>query len=275
MKIRYGNNCAKNFHPVKYGEKTYIDGLNITMYPAGHILGSSQILIEKNGKRILITGDYKTITDNTAQSFQLIKTHTLITEATFGLPIFKHPCPQNEVNKILESINNEDNKNHIIAAYSLGKAQRVINLLRENNYDNPIYIHGSVEKISNYYISRKVQLGRLIKIDRNNIKKIKGQIIICPPAQLYDSWSRNFTNAKTCYASGWMAIKQRVKQKLIELPLIVSDHADWDELTNTIIASEAEEVLITHGNENCLKYWCKINNIFARNLSLAKNQDDN
>ena len=267
MKIRYGNNCAKSFQPIAYGEKIYIDGLNITMYPAGHILGSSQVLIEKNGKRVLITGDYKTIADNTAQNFQLVKTDILITEATFGLPIFKHPCALSEVNKVIKSIEYEDKRNHIIAAYSLGKAQRIINLLRENHYSEPIYVHGSIEKISNYYLNKKIKLGRLIKIDRDNAKYLKGQIIISPPATLYDNWSRKFTNLKTCYASGWMAIKQRAKQKLIELPIVLSDHADWNELTKTIKSTEAEKVLITHGQEDCLKYWCKKNNINADALA--------
>ena len=275
MKIRYGNNCAKSFQPIAYGEKIYIDGLNITMYPAGHILGSSQVLIEKNGKRILITGDYKTIADNTAQNFQLVKTDILITEATFGIPVFKHPCALSEVNKVIKSIEYENKRNHIIAAYSLGKAQRIISLLRENNYNEPIYVHGSIEKISKYYLSKKIKLGRLIKVDRENAKGLKGQIIISPPATLYDSWSRKFTNLKTCYASGWMSIKQRAKQKLIELPLIISDHADWNELTSTIVSTEAEEVLITHGHEECLKHWCKTNKIFARSLSLNNNEKDN
>ena len=94
MKIRYGENCAKNFQIIKYGEKITIDGVNITFYPAGHILGSAQILLENKKNKVLITGDYKTIKDDTAQDFQLIKTETLITEATFGLPIFKHPKPE-------------------------------------------------------------------------------------------------------------------------------------------------------------------------------------
>jgi putative mRNA 3-end processing factor len=244
------------------------------MYPAGHILGSSQVLIEKNGKRILITGDYKTIADNTAQNFQLVKTDILITEATFGMPVFKHPCALSEANKVIKSIEYENKRNHIIAAYSLGKAQRIINLLRENNYNEPIYVHGSIEMISKYYLNKKIKLGRLIKVDRENAKSLKGQIIISPPATLYDSWSRKFTNLKTCYASGWMSIKQRAKQKLIELPLIISDHADWNELTNYIKISEAENVYVTHGREEAIVHWCKKNNINGLALSLSGREDE-
>ena len=101
MKIRYGDNCAQNFQKIKYGEKLYLDGIYLTLFPAGHILGSSQVLLEKNGYRVLVTGDYKTYSDKTAQAFQLVKAHTLVTEATSGLPIFKHPSPYIEINKVL------------------------------------------------------------------------------------------------------------------------------------------------------------------------------
>ena len=104
MKIRYGNECAKNFQILKYGERIYLDGIYITLYPAGHILGSAQVLLEKKGYKVLVTGDFKTIPDATAQKFELIKTNTLITEATFGLPIFCHPDPSEEVKKIITSL---------------------------------------------------------------------------------------------------------------------------------------------------------------------------
>ena len=103
MKIRYGENCAGNFQIIKYGEKLSINGIQISFYPAGHILGSAQILIENNKEKILVTGDYKTVEDDTAQNFELVKTDTLITEATFGLPIFKHPDPKKEILKLIDS----------------------------------------------------------------------------------------------------------------------------------------------------------------------------
>ncbi len=263
MKIRYGSSCAKNFQIIKYGERIYSNGIYITFFPAGHILGSAQVLFQKKGYKILVTGDYKTISDNTAQRFELVKTNTIITESTFGLPIFKHPNPLEETKKILFSLEQNPDCNHLIGAYSLGKAQRIIKLLRELGHTEEIYIHGSIKKISDYYSEKNIKLGRLIQANAENAKNIKGKIIIAPPAALKDIWSRKFKNLKIGYASGWMIIKQRAKQKLIELPIVVSDHADWTELKNTIIASEAENVLITHGQEDCLKYWCKKRNINA------------
>ena len=267
MKIRYGNNCAKNFQKIDYGKRLYIDGVYVSFFPAGHILGSSQILIEKNGYKTLITGDYKTIIDPTAQAFELVRTHTLVTEATFGMPIFNHPHPINEIKKVISSIKLNNKTNHLIGAYSLGKAQRVIHLLRSLGYEDEIYIHGSVLKISNYYENRNIKLGKLIQVNLENARKLEGKVIIAPPSALRDKWSRKFMNLKLAYASGWMIIKQRAKQKLIELPLIISDHADWQELVKTIQNTNAEEILITHGQEDCLIHWCKKNNINAKALS--------
>ena len=269
MKLRYGNDCAKNFQIMKFGERIYVDGIYITFYPAGHILGSAQVLIEKNGLKTLVTGDYKTVFDPTCQSFDLIKTNILVTEATFGLPIFKHPNALNEVQKILNSLKNNIDYNHLIGAYSLGKAQRIISLLRKNGYDESIYIHGSIKKISNYYKEKNINLGSLEQVNIENAKKIKGKIIIAPPSAIMDTWSRKFNKPIRGFASGWMIVKQRAKQKLIELPIIVSDHADWNELTKTILQTNAENVFITHGQEDCLKYWCEKNGIKASALSLV------
>ena len=274
MKIRYGENCAGNFQIIKYGEKLSINGIQISFYPAGHILGSAQILIENNKEKILVTGDYKTVEDDTAQNFELVKTDTLITEATFGLPIFKHPDPKKEILKLIDSCKNFPEKNHIVGAYALGKAQRIIKLLRKNNYNEIIYLHGAVEKISNYYSKRGIDLGRLEKVTKDNAKQIKGKIVIAPPSALRDKWIRKFSDIRTSVASGWMLIKQRAKQSKVDFPLVISDHADWNELTETIKCSKAKKVWITHGREDALKYWCKQNNIKAQALSL-KGREDN
>ena len=263
MKIRYGNECAKNFQILKYGERIYVDGIYITLYPAGHVLGSAQVLLEKKGYKVLVTGDFKTIPDATAQKFELIKTNTLITEATFGLPIFCHPDPSEEVKKIITSLKQNPEGNYLIGVYSLGKAQRVINMLRVLGYTKEIYIHGSIKKINQYYLNKKINLGLYTQVNKDNSKLLKGQIILAPPSAIKDVWSRKINNKVIGLASGWMAIKQRAKQKLIELPIILSDHADWNELTRTIKSTQAEKVLITHGQEDCLKYWCKKNNINA------------
>ena len=274
MKIRYGEGCAEHFQILNYGEYCKVNDIKISMHPAGHILGSSQVLLNDKGFKTLITGDYKTKKDNSCQEFNLIQSNSLITEATFGLPIFNHPEPNSEIRKLISSVDNNKNQCHLVGCYSLGKAQRVICLLRENGYDEEIFIHGSSEKICNYYISRGIKLGKIKKVDKNKKKKLNGKIVIAPPSALKDKWARNFPNVKICMASGWMTVKQRAKQRQIELPLVISDHADWNELTSTIKKNKSEKVWITHGREEGLEYWCNINNIEAKALSL-KGREEN
>tara|TARA_X000000950_G_scaffold261673_1_gene332149 strand:+ start:531 stop:1514 length:984 start_codon:yes stop_codon:yes gene_type:complete len=275
MKIRYGKECAKNFQPLKYDEKIKINDLEISLHSAGHILGSSQVLLNNKGYKTLITGDYKTIKDNSSQEFSLIKSNALITEATFGLPIFKHPHPKEEIYKLLSSIIKNNNCCHLVGCYALGKTQRIICLLREMGYDEEIFIHGASEKINNYYVEKGIRLGKLTKVNKENKKKLKGKIVLAPPSALKDKWSRGLPNVKLCMASGWMTVKQRAKQNNIELPLVISDHADWKELTETIKSNGSEKVWITHGREEGLEYHCKINNIKAKALYLKeRNEED-
>ena len=274
MKIRYGKNCAKHFQVLKYGEELKIDGIKISLHPAGHILGSSQVLINKNDYKYLITGDFKTVKDGTTTNFEVIGCNTLIIEATFGLPIFQHPCPNSEIKKLIKSIKINKNNCHIVGSYALGKAQRVIKLLRDNSFDETIYIHGALEKICNYYQEQGISLGNLEKIPLKKSQNFNGKVILAPPSATKDRWSRKFSNKILSQASGWMSVKQRVKQSLVELPLIISDHSDWNELTETIINTNAENVWITHGREDGLMYWCKKKGINSKPLALSGREDE-
>ena len=273
MKIRYGERCAKNFQELEYGKPLNIDDFEITLYPAGHIIGSSQVLIKQKGYRVLVTGDYKTVEDPTCIQYELIKCETLITEATFGLPVFNHPKPQNEIKKILKSLK-ENKQNHLIGVYALGKAQRLIKLLRNEGYDDVIYIHGSLKKICEFYQNEQIDLGNVEQVNKNNEKNIENNLILAPPSATRDRWSRRIKNPILCRASGWMAIKQRVKQNLVQLPLVISDHSDWKELTSVIKNSVSENVWVTHGREDALVYWCKKNNLNSRPLNIKGRDED-
>ncbi len=268
MKIRYGEKCANSFQEIKYGENLKINGIDITFHPAGHILGSAQILINFKGKKTLVTGDYKTINDKISTPFELIKCNTLVSEATFGLPIFRHPDANEEIKKIILSINKNKQLTHLIGCYALGKAQRVIRLLRESGYKETIFIHGALEKICEYYKNKNIRLGSIKKISNAKDLDLKNNIVLAPPSALKDKWSRRFKNKITCQASGWLSIKQRVKQNQIEIPLVISDHSDWNELTETIKNTEAEKILLTHGNEDGLVHWCKKKGLDAQPLSI-------
>ena len=273
MKIRFGESCAKEFQILEYGKKININNIFISLLPSGHILGSAQVLIENKNEKIVVTGDYKTVKDPTVYNFELQKCDTIVTEATFGLPIFKHPNPNEEIYKLLESLKKNKNTTHLIGAYALGKAQRIIKLLRNNGFDQKIYIHRALEKICNYYQHEGIQLGKFEVITKNS-EETDYKIVFCPPSALKDRWSRRFEDKIISQASGWMRIKQRVKQSLIELPLIISDHSDWWELTNTIKASNAENVWVTHGREDALVHWSMQNGLNSKPLSFQREDED-
>ena len=274
MKIRYGENCAQNFQELKLNKSLKIDDVEITFYPAGHILGSVQVLAEYKGEKINFTGDYKTKNDKTCENFEPVRCHTLVTEATFGLPVFQHPNEHNEIKKLLRSLELFPNRPHLVGVYALGKAQRIIGLLRQQKYDKEVFIHGALEKLCNYYVEEKIFLGKLLKTNLKDKKEYQGQIILAPPSAIKNVWSRKFEDPIICQASGWMSIKQRAKQSLVELPLIISDHADWNELTQYIKLTGAENVYVTHGREEAIVHWCKMNQINGLALSLSGREDE-
>ena len=274
MKIRYGENCAENFQVLPTNQSLKINDVLIKFFPAGHILGSVQVLTEYKGEKINFTGDYKTTSDQTCKDFEPIKCHTLVTEATFGLPVFQHPNENEEIKKLLKSINLFSERPHLVGVYALGKAQRVINLLRQQGYDKEIFIHGSLEKLCEYYQNNNIDLGKITKVNLTKKKDYNGEIILAPPSAIKNIWSRKFEDPIICQASGWMSIKQRAKQSLVELPLIISDHADWNELTKYIKFTDAENVYVTHGREEAIVHWCKMNKINGLALSLSGRDDE-
>ena len=167
--------------------------------------------------------------------FKVVQCDAFITEATFALPVFRHPDDRIEIQKLLASLERNPDRTHLIGAYALGKAQRVIALLRKAGYQSPIFLHGAIDKVCNLYKKLGVPLGELKSVSQTNKKDLAGQIVIAPPSATRDRWSRRFSNPLVCFASGWMKIRQRARQRGVELPLIISDHADWDELTQTIV----------------------------------------
>jgi putative mRNA 3-end processing factor len=161
MRLRYGDNFAGTTQAAAYGESVELGGAKVTFRPAGHVLGSAQIAVEADGLRVVASGDYKNVADPTCAPFELVPCDVFITEATFALPVFRHGEPGGEIAKLLRSVTLFPERAHLVGAYSLGKAQRVIALLRQAGYDAPIYLHGAMEKITRYYESRGIVLGEL------------------------------------------------------------------------------------------------------------------
>lgn len=274
MRLRYGDNFAGSTQAIRYGESVDLGGAKVTFHSAGHVLGSAQIAVEANGLRIVASGDYKDADDPTCAPFELVKCDVFITEATFGLPVFRHGDADAEIGKLLRSVALFPGRAHLVGAYSLGKAQRVIALIRQAGYDAPIYLHGAMEKITRYYQSRGIDLGAVELVRGAKKPELAGTITLCPPSTLKELWSRRFPDPVTCFASGWMRVRARARQHLVELPLVISDHADWDGLTATIAATGASEVWVTHGQEDALVHWSVTRGLQARPLDIVGYGDE-
>ena len=271
MEARYG---PQNGNPLEYGERITMHGIDIRFVPAGHVLGSAQIVLEHRGERIVVSGDYKRREDPTCVPFEPVPCDVFVTEATFGLPVFRHPETHDELDKLLAALRANPERCVLVGAYALGKAQRVISELRVMGFDDPIYIHGALQRLCDLYVEQGVDLGELRPATGVAKAELQGRIILCPPGALNDRWSRRLPDPITAMASGWMRVRQRARQRNVELPLILSDHADWDELTHTIRELEPREVWVTHGREDALVHWCRLHQVKARALDLAGFEDE-
>jgi putative mRNA 3-end processing factor len=188
--------------------------------------------------------------------------------------VFRHGNADGEIAKLLHSVAVFPERAHLVGAYSLGKAQRVIALIRKAGYDRPIYLHGAMEKITYYYQQRGVDLGELRLVRGADKAELAGAIALCPPSSLQDVWTRRFPDPVPCFASGWMRVRARARQRGVELPLVISDHADWDGLTATIAATGASEIWVTHGQEDALVHWSKARGLKARPLAIVGYGDE-
>ena len=276
MAARYGEGFAGTTQVATLGETMTIGGTRVTFHPAGHVLGSAQIAVEANGLRVVASGDYKRRRDPTCRPFEVVPCDVFITEATFGLPVFRHPEPEAEIAKLLASLAQFPERAHLVGAYSLGKAQRVIRMLRDAGYERTIYLHGAMEKLCRLYEDEGVALGPLAPATVATGRKgdFAGAVVVCPPSEIAERWARRFPDPVACFASGWMRIRQRAKAAGVELPLILSDHGDWDELTATIADTGAGEIWVTHGREEALVRWCGLAGIAARPLHMVGYEED-
>ena len=272
MDVRYGEQTGAQ--AVAYGETVRVGDVTVRFVPAGHVLGSAQIVLEHKGERIVVSGDYKRRADPTCASFEPVPCDVFVTEATFGLPVFTHPPVADELGKALAALHAEPERCVLIGAYALGKAPRGRAALRALGHAAPIYIHGAMAKLCDLYTAFGVDLGELRPATGLKAAEMKGAIVVAPPSALADRWSRRLPDPITAMASGWMRVRQRAVQKGVELPLIISDHADWTELTATCTELRPTEVWVTHGREDALVHWCMTRQIRARALDLVGFDDE-
>jgi putative mRNA 3-end processing factor len=189
--------------------------------------------------------------------------------------VFRHGDPQAEIGKLLSSVALFPERTHLVGVYALGKAQRVLALLRQAGYDRPVYLHGALDAFTRYYASRGLDLGP-VQLARDAGKtELAGAIALCPPSALREIWARRFPDPVRAFASGWMRVRARARQGGVELPLVISDHADWDGLTSSIAATGAAEIWVTHGQEDALVHWSTQRGLAARPLRIEGYGEEN
>lgn len=239
-----------------YGAKTQIGGASVSFHPAGHIPGSAQIRIEVGGQVWVVSGDYKPEPDGVCEPFELVPCHAFISECTFGLPAFKW-APQavvaNEINAWWAT-NAAEGRFSLLGAYSLGKAQRLMSLLDPSI--GPILTHGAVEATNEVLRTQGYPLPATTRVTADlDIKAHSGGIVIAPPSAFGTPWARKFGRASTGFASGWMQLRGVRRRRAADRGFVLSDHADWPGLNDTIRATGCEKVFVTHGYTEIFSQW--------------------
>lgn len=251
-----------------YGQSITINGVRVSLHPAGHILGSAQVRVEHRGEVWVVSGDYKLGNDPTADSFEPVRCHTFVTESTFGLPIYRWR-PQSEVFAEINSWwrqNVERERVSVLFAYVLGKAQRL--LAGVDPSIGPIFVHGAVEKFHPLYRAAGVPLPDIIRATRENTSDARGRaLVIAPPSTAMSPWLRKFGPASLAFASGWMAIRGARRRRALDRGFVLSDHVDWPGLNETVKATGAERVGITHGYVGAVTRWFREQGLDAFALS--------
>ncbi|MEO1694931.1 MAG: ligase-associated DNA damage response exonuclease [Pseudomonadota bacterium] len=273
MQTRMGEDCAGQFQSAAYGEIIAMGDVEVTLVPAGHVLGSAQVVLTHAGQRVVVSGDYKRQTDPTCAPFECVTCDVFITEATFGLPVFKHEDPADEVKKLFTSLAQFPDRAHLIGVYGLGKCQRLIRVIRDAGYERPIWLHGALVGVTELYQSLGVELGDVRQV-KDADSKLPGEIVMCPPSAVQDRWSRRLADPMSIFASGWMRVRGRARQRGVELPLIISDHVDWPDLLATIEEVQAPEIWVTHGREDAIVHQIGLMGLTGRALRLVGREDE-
>jgi putative mRNA 3-end processing factor len=269
MRARMGARAPASTQALGWGEHIRVGEVDLWLQPAGHVLGSAQICMEYQGSRAVISGDYKRTPDSSCDAFVPVPCDVFVTEATFALPVFRFPDPTAEIARLLASVALFPERTHVLGCYALGKTQRLIALIRAAGWDAPIWLHDSLLPMCAIYEAHGVSLGDLRPATAAAKDQLVGQIVLAPPSATADRWARLLADPVVCLASGWMQLRQRSRQGGVELPLVISDHADWDELLATLDDVGAPEIWVTHGSEDALIHAAGQRGIIGRALRLV------
>jgi putative mRNA 3-end processing factor len=271
LRLRLGPSAQLDV--LRYGELTQINGVKLSFHPAGHILGSAQVRVEYSGEIWVVSGDYKTESDSTCAAFEHVRCHTFVTESTFGLPVFRWPPQQ----KIFADINDwwkqcrNEGKAAVLLAYALGKAQRLI--AGVDCTIGPIYCHPSIQQLNQEYRASGIELPKTWTPGQAPARRDwRGVLIVTTPSTANSAWLSQFGERSTALVSGWMLTRQTRKSQEVETGFPLSDHADWPGLLSAIDATQAEQILVTHGQTESMVQWLNENGRNARVLSTGVRQ---
>jgi putative mRNA 3-end processing factor len=272
LQLRLGDN---NYESIGWNEPVYINGVKISLHPAGHIIGSSQIRVEYNNEVWVVSGDYKTEDDGISTAFEPVKCNVFISESTFGLPIYKWK-PQNEIyagiqNWIVQ--NQEQQKVSVLIAYSLGKAQRV--LQAASMVSGNIHVHGAIWNMQEVLQTNGWNLPNVKRVTPETTKEeLKNCVVIAPPSAEGTPWMKKFKPYSTAICSGWMQVRGNARRRNVDAGFALSDHADWDGLLQAIKATEAEKVFVTHGFQAALSRYLNEQGIEAAEVKTEYGNDE-
>ena len=240
---------------VEYGEKIKLGKTWVSFHPAGHVLGSAQIRVEYGDEVWVVSGDYKRCADPTCERFEVVPCDTFITEATFGLPIYRWNSGAETCQEIYQWWQEDSERPSLLFCYAFGKAQRVLSELRQFT-DKPVYVHGAVHVLTEIY--REVGVPMVETIPASEMPrdyKFKGDLVLAPPSAHRSSWMKRFTQPQTAFASGWMAVRGARRRRGYERGFVLSDHADWPGLVKTVQQTQAKTIYVTHGQVEVLSRY--------------------
>lgn len=273
LKHRIGKKT--NIETKKFEETFTINDVEFTLHPAGHILGSAQVFIKHKKQTWIVTGDFNNSNSNASEKFKQLEATNIITEATFGLPIYKWEDESVIFDEMWSWIkeNKVKNQTTILFGYSLGKAQRILAGLQKYT-DESILLHGAVTPYNEYYEKAGFKLANREKLDLRKNYDFNKKIIIAPPNAYRTKWMRRFKNVKTGFFSGWMTIRGNKRRKGYDKGFVISDHADYEGIIRNIKESKAKNVYLTHGKTSVLERYLEEKGLNAKNLDILRGKDN-
>lgn len=273
FKMRLGEKADFDF--VRFGEQRTVNGVNVSLHPAGHMTGSAQVRLEHRGQVTVVSGDYKLEVDPTCTQFEPVRCNTFITESTFGLPIYHWQKPEvvfNQINQWWKE-NQSTGACSVLFGYTVGKAQRLLSGIDASI--GPIYGHGAILNACQAYRDCGVRLPTLLDVQKQTVKAdFRQALVVAPPSARGSTWLRRFGKVSLGMASGWMQVRGIRRRRAIDRGFVLSDHVDWPGLLTAIKSTEAESIWVTHGYTRQVVRWLKENGWDAREVATRFRGDE-